>query len=140
LKPSTKVSKKAGKKAGKWYSYFGAGLGLFVGRVVALASYISTIYYLAIVSTPWLKAIFPTFPIFVVVGVAIGGPITIIFGYIWFKTEFFVQDSLNNLENNPLWVAFFEYAHRDSKEKGWTDISDTIEEYFPEFKDGEKKG
>ncbi|MDE1854603.1 MAG: hypothetical protein KGI38_12775 [Thaumarchaeota archaeon] len=92
-----------GGRWGRWWSYFGAGLSAMVGRAIALFSYATSIYYLFIVNTPQLLSEFPSFASFLIFGIVIVAPIITFIGRFFWKSQFSVQDLLNN----PLWKLFY---------------------------------
>ena len=59
-------------------------------------------YFLAIEKAPFLKAIFPTFPIYVVIILAIGLPLLVLTGFIHYKkVPAYKSEAEIGTENNP---------------------------------------
>jgi len=54
---------------------------------LGLFSFATTIYYLLVNNVPWLKALFPRFELFLLVGVVFGVPATLIIGQLYIRSE-----------------------------------------------------
>jgi len=67
-----------------WY-YFRSGYQLYFAFVLAGINTMVITYFLAIERAPFLKEIFPTFPVYAIVLILVGFPLLIITGYIHFK-------------------------------------------------------
>ena len=84
-----------------WF-YFRSGWGTYFAFIFAAINTLVVTYYLAIENAPFLKEIFPTFVIYVIVLVFIGIPTLIFIGYIHFKrSPAFKTESEIAFETNP---------------------------------------
>ncbi len=84
-----------------WF-YFRVGYSTYLSFVLAAINTLVTTYYLAIEKAPALKAIFPSFAIYVLVATAIGIPILILIGYVHYKrSKAFHAEIDVQVEANP---------------------------------------
>ena len=67
--------------------YFQTGYGI-VNLPLSLLSFATTTYYLMVNNIPALKAIFPRFELFLLLGVIGGVPLTIFVGWLYIRSEF----------------------------------------------------
>ncbi len=91
--------------------------------VVGLGGAVSSVYYLTILQTPWLKALFPTFADFFIPALVIGAPLAIFLG--WFEQH----SSLvrGQVRINPFQRAMFETFRMLAEKEGRTDLVDQID-------------
>ena len=84
-----------------WF-YFRVGYSTYLSFVLAAINTLVTTYYLAIEKAPSLKAVFPSFAIYVMVATAIGIPALIIIGYVHYKrSKAFHAENDILVESNP---------------------------------------
>ena len=84
-----------------WY-YFRQGYQLYFAFIFAGINTLVVTYYLAIERAPVLKEIFPSFPIYAAVLIAIGLPALILAGFIHFKRiPAFKSEQEVTVESNP---------------------------------------
>jgi len=83
-----------------WY-YFRQGYQMYFAFIFAGINTMVITYYLAIERAPFLKEIFPTFPVYAVVLILVGFPILIFAGYVHFKRipAFKSQQEINVISN-----------------------------------------
>ena len=65
--------------------YFRGGWGLYFAFIFAAINTLTVTYFLAIENYPQLKAIFPSFEMYLLVMIAIGVPLLTIIGYVHYK-------------------------------------------------------
>ena len=84
-----------------WY-YFRMGWSTYFAFIFAAINTLTVTYYLAIENYPSLKAIFPSFEIYIIIICSIGIPLLTIIGYAHFKrTKAFKSEIDVYLESNP---------------------------------------
>lgn len=84
-----------------WF-YFRVGYSTYLSFALAAINTLVTTYYLAIEKVPALKAIFPSFAIYVIVTTAIGIPTLVLIGYIHYKrSKAFHAENDILVESNP---------------------------------------
>jgi len=84
-----------------WY-YFRQGYHLYFAFVFAALNTLVVTYFLAIERAPFLKEVFPTFPIYAVVLISIGVPSLILAGFIHYKRmPAFKSEQEVTVESNP---------------------------------------
>jgi len=83
-----------------WY-YLRQGYQLYFAFMFTGINTMVVTYYLAIERAPFLKEIFPTFPVYAVVLILVGFPLLIIAGYIHFKRlpAYKSQQEINVISN-----------------------------------------
>jgi len=69
----------------RWWFYARQGYGIYFAMIFIAINTLTVTYFLAIEKAPFLKAIFPTFPIYVVIILAIGLPLLVMTGFIHYK-------------------------------------------------------
>lgn len=90
-----------------WF-YLRQGWGVYFAFLFAAVNTLTVTYYLAIDNYPALKAIFPSFLIYVVILVAIGIPILVAVGYMHFKkSRAFRSEASVLFESNPFQRRIF---------------------------------
>ena len=62
------------------WNYFRTGYGTYLTFFVGFATFVSTTYYLAIRSLPFLQGFFPHFYVFIIVGIAVIVPLGVFVG------------------------------------------------------------
>jgi len=67
-----------------WY-YFRQGYRLYFAFLFAGVNTMVVTYYLAIEKAPFLKEIFPSFPLYVIMLVLVGAPLLVLTGYVHYK-------------------------------------------------------
>ncbi len=95
-----------GKNIGfrSWF-YFRMGWGTYFAFVFAAINTLTVTYYLAIENYPTLKAIFPSFEIYIIIIVSIGIPLLISIGYIHYKRTAARKAEVDiGIETNPYQV------------------------------------
>lgn len=86
----------------RWLYYGRQGYTIYFAFAFIGINTLTVTYYLAIERAPFLKAVFPTFPIYVAIILAIGLPILVLTGFIHFrKIPGFKSEAEVNVENNP---------------------------------------
>ena len=84
-----------------WY-YFRQGWSTYFAFILAAINTMVVTYYLAIEKAPALKYLFPTFPAYVVVLIAIGVPSLVVIGYIHYKrSAAYSSEADIGAESNP---------------------------------------
>jgi len=84
-----------------WF-YFRSGWGTYFAFIFAAINTLVVTYYLAIENAPFLKEIFPTFVIYVIVLVFIGIPLLIFVGYVHYKrSPAYKTEAEISFETNP---------------------------------------
>jgi len=84
-----------------WY-YFRIGYSTYLTFILGYVSTFVTVYYLAIKESPFLLTIFPKFLPFAVIGTLIGGPMSIIVGWLHLKrTPVYNAEADITVESNP---------------------------------------
>ena len=84
-----------------WY-YFRQGYQLYFAFVFAALNTLVVTYFLAIERAPFLKEVFPTFPIYAVVLIVVGVPLLILAGFLHFKKmPAFKSEQEVAVESNP---------------------------------------
>lgn len=92
-----------GKNLGfRGWLYFRVGWSTYFAFIFAMINTLVVTYYLAIENYPFLKEIFPSFEIYVIVLAGIGIPILVLTGYSHYrKTKAFRSEIDIWIENNP---------------------------------------
>lgn len=67
------------------WNYFRHGYSTYLSFFVSFVTFVSTTYYLAIRSVPFLQEIFPNFHVFVIVGILVFGLLGILIGWLHMK-------------------------------------------------------
>jgi len=67
-----------------WY-YFRMGYSVYLTFLFGYVSTLVTVYYLAVKSVPYLSDVFPRFVPFAVLATVIGGPLSVVIGWIHMK-------------------------------------------------------
>ncbi len=84
-----------------WF-YLRMGFSTYWSFVFTGVNVLTVTYYLAIENAPFLKAVFPTFPIYVLILVIIGVPVLVATGFVHYKKiPGYRSEAEINLENNP---------------------------------------
>ena len=84
-----------------WF-YFRSGWGTYFAFIFAAINTLVVTYFLAIENAPFLKEIFPTFTIYVIILVSIGIPLLILIGYVHYKrSPAYKTESEISFETNP---------------------------------------
>ena len=92
-----------GKNLGfRGWLYFRVGWSTYFAFIFAMINTLVVTYYLAIENYPFLKEIFPSFEIYVIVLAGVGIPILVLTGYSHYrKTKAFRSEIDIWIENNP---------------------------------------
>ena len=84
-----------------WY-YFRMGWSTYFAFILAAINTLTVTYFLAIDNYPSLKAIFPSFEVYIVLIVSIGIPLLVLIGYAHYKrTVAFKSEVDVQMESNP---------------------------------------
>ena len=84
-----------------WF-YLRMGFGTYWSFVFTGINVLTVTYYLAIERAPFLKGVFPTFPVYVLFLVIVGIPLLVFTGFIHYKKiPGFQSEAEINVENNP---------------------------------------
>jgi hypothetical protein len=84
-----------------WY-YFRMGYATYLTFLFGYVSTLVTVYYLAIKSVPFLLDVFPRFVPFAVLATVIGGPLSVVIGWVHLKrSPAFSSEADINVESNP---------------------------------------
>jgi len=67
-----------------WF-YFRNGWSMYFAFILAAINTLTVTYYLAIEKMPFLKIIFPTFAVYIMLAVSIGIPLLVTIGYLHYK-------------------------------------------------------
>tara|TARA_Y100000817_G_C16853314_1_gene542951 strand:- start:1267 stop:1770 length:504 start_codon:yes stop_codon:yes gene_type:complete len=87
-----------------WF-YFRMGWGTYFAFIFAAINTLTVTYYLAIENYPVLKAIFPSFEIYIIIIVSIGIPLLIAIGFIHYKRTAARKAEVDiGIETNPYQV------------------------------------
>ena len=82
--------------------YFRGGWGMYFAFIFAAVNTLTVTYFLAIENYPELKAVFPSFEIYILIIVSIGIPLLILIGFIHFKrSQSFKSEADVLIESNP---------------------------------------
>ena len=85
-----------------WY-YLRMGFTLYFAFILAAINTLTVTYFLAIENYPELMTIFPSFEIYILIVVSIGGPLLIFIGYGHYKkTKAFSSEMDVMVESNPI--------------------------------------
>ena len=86
----------------RWWYYARQGYQVYFAFAFIGINTLTVTYYLAIEQAPFLKAVFPTFLIYVVISLAIGMPILVLTGFFHYKKmPAYKSEAEVNVENNP---------------------------------------
>jgi len=86
----------------RYWFYLRQGYTVYFTFLIAGVNVLTVTYFLAIDKAPFLKEIFPTFPIYVAYAVLLGVPLLVFIGYLHFKKmPAFKSEAEVNIENNP---------------------------------------
>lgn len=84
-----------------WY-YFRTGYAIYLAFIISVVNTMVTVYYLAINNIPDLKAVFPSFSIWVVFIVSIATPLAVFLGWLHLKRSPAYTSELDvSIEANP---------------------------------------
>jgi len=84
-----------------WY-YFRMGYSTYLTFLLGYVSTLVTVYYLAIKNLPYLLDIFPHFETFSILATVIGGPASIIIGWLHLKrTQAYSSEADISVESSP---------------------------------------
>jgi hypothetical protein len=84
-----------------WY-YFRVGYATYLTFLLGYASTLVTVYYLAIKNVPDLLSIFPKFALFAIPATVIGGPLSVVIGWVHIKRSYlFSSEQDISVEANP---------------------------------------
>lgn len=84
-----------------WY-YFRNGWSLYFAFIFAAVNTLTVTYFLAIENYPFLNALFPSFPHYILIMISIGIPILVAIGYLHFKkTTAYRTETEVLYETNP---------------------------------------
>lgn len=84
-----------------WF-YFRQGWSMYFAFIMAAINTLTVTYFLAIERYPDLKAIFPTFPQYIIIIMGIGIPLLVLIGYLHFKkSPAFRSETSIHIESNP---------------------------------------
>lgn len=84
-----------------WY-YFRLGYSTYLTFILGYFSTLVTVYYLAIKNLPTLLDIFPHFVPFAILATVIGGPLSVLIGWVHLKrTPLYTSEVDINTEANP---------------------------------------
>ena len=84
------------------WKYFRMGYGTYLTFIVGFFTFVSTTYYLAVRSAPFLQSLFPRFHIFVIFGILVFGPIGVLLGWLHMKgTLAYPTEIAISIESNP---------------------------------------
>lgn len=84
------------------WKYFRTGYSTYLTFFVGFFTFVSTTYYLAIKSVPFLQKIFPHFYIFVIFGILMFVPLSILLGWLHMKgTLAYPTEIAISIESNP---------------------------------------
>jgi len=108
------LKKKFGYRA--WF-YFRQGWTTYFAFIFAAINTLTVTYFLAIDNYPILKAVFPTFPSYVLILVIIGIPTLTLIGYLHYrKSSAYASEAEISVEQNPYW---YKAPPGFSKEVQW---------------------
>ncbi len=86
----------------RWWFYARQGYQTYFAFAFIGINTLTVTYYLAIERAPFLQAIFPTFPIYVAIVLAIGLPVLVLTGFFHYKkVPAYKTEAEVNVENNP---------------------------------------
>jgi len=86
----------------RWWFYARQGYQTYFAFAFIGINTLTVTYYLAIERAPFLKEIFPTFPIYVAIILAIGLPTLVLTGFLHYKKlPAYKSEAEVNIENNP---------------------------------------
>jgi len=86
----------------RWWFYARQGYQTYFAFAFIGINTLTVTYYLAIEKAPFFKEIFPTFPIYVGIALAIGLPLLVLTGFFHYKKmPAYKSEAEINLENNP---------------------------------------
>ena len=92
---------KATKGFRGWF-YFRMGWSTYFVFILAAINTLTVTYFLAIDNYPSLKAVFPSFEIYILIIVSIGVPLLVLIGYVHFKrSHSFKSEADVLIESNP---------------------------------------
>jgi hypothetical protein len=84
-----------------WF-YFRTGWQTYFAFILAAINTLTVTYFLAIENYPSLKAVFPSFEIYILIIVSIGVPLLVLIGYVHFKrSHSFKSEADVLIESNP---------------------------------------
>jgi hypothetical protein len=84
-----------------WY-YFRMGWSTYFAFILAAINTLTVTYYLAIENYPTLKAIFPSFEIYIIVIISIGIPLLVTIGFVHYKRTSARKAEVDiGMETNP---------------------------------------
>jgi len=84
-----------------WY-YFRMGWSTYFAFILAAINTLTVTYYLAIENYPVLKAIFPSFEIYIIIVVSIGIPLLVTMGFVHYKRTSARKAEVDiGMETNP---------------------------------------
>ena len=90
------------KKSFRLWFYTRSGYQIYFAFLLTGINTLTVTYFLAIDNAPFLKILFPTFPIYVAFFMLVGLPIVALVGYVHFrKVPGFESQISVNTENNP---------------------------------------
>jgi hypothetical protein len=91
-----------------WF-YFRQGWSTYFAFVFAAINTLTVTYFLAIEKYPSLKAIFPTFPIYVMILVVTGIPLLVLIGYIHYKkSSAYKAEADITIESHPHFLRMMD--------------------------------
>ncbi len=73
------------RKGLRVFFYFRLGYAVYLALLVGVINVLTSTYFLAIDRAPFIKAIFPTFELYILTAVAIGLPVIIFSGWFHYK-------------------------------------------------------
>lgn len=86
----------------RWWYYARGGYTIYFAFALIGINTLTVTYYLAIEKAPFLKAVFPTFPIYVIILTVIGLPLLLLTGFLHYrKLPAFKSEVEVMTENNP---------------------------------------
>jgi len=86
----------------RYWFYLRQGYTVYFTFLIAGVNVLTVTYFLAIEKAPFLKEVFPTFPIYVAYIVLLAVPILVFTGYLHFKKlPAFKEEAEVQMENNP---------------------------------------
>jgi len=84
-----------------WY-YFRMGWSTYFAFILAAINTLTVTYYLAIENYPLLKAIFPSFEVYIIIVVSIGIPLLVTMGFVHYKRTSARKAEVDiGMETNP---------------------------------------
>lgn len=110
------------------WNYFRQGYSTYLSFIVGFFTFVSTTYYLAIRSIPFLEEIFPSFYVFVTVGIIVFVPLGVLIGWLHMKgTLAYPTDVAITYESNPYLYKIAPGKEKEISYPLWAILSATLQ-------------